>query len=587
MEKLNLIFDKMRNAFYQYTGAITSSFVLAISVILLIDYPNEEPFWLLKLGFTSGLAISLFYAISFIAQRGGNKLLLNLSVLIFLALYYFIILPPTNELFTDSYIFVVFPIFILSHLLVTVGPYLQSPSSENFWHFNKSLFINLFLTGIFTQVLGLGIILAILGVEHLFNIPIDGDIYAQIFFGISIIGSVLIFSLFSDKGLSDLESPRDYPQILKFFTQFILIPLLIIYSIILYAYTFKIIFALKIPRGWVAYLVLTYAVLGILAYLFVHPLGSDQKTKSWVSIFKNLFFFTLYPLIILLFIAIFIRITEYGFTEPRYFVLLLAIWLLGITIYFTFFRNPKLKTIPLSLFITGVLSLSLPFVNVFDVSVNSQKNEFLKILSKHGYLTEGKIDFSKPIKYGHAYDLNDKAYYLKERNHDHFISSFMNEKENKLYTDSNMAFMNIFMDIKEDSVFTEEANQSRYLYITSTQTLVNVREYQYMIIYKPGGKSEFEINGNILKITDSSGFPNKEFTYIDFKGHNLNLTEKFNEFVKDYELKKHPIKTEKIQFSFDNEDFKALITLPALSSVSEGNKKSYSYDSFTILVNLK
>ena len=108
-----------------------------------------------------------------------------------------------------------------------------------------------------------------------------------------------------------------------------------------------------------------------------------------------------------------------------------------------------------------------------------------------------------------------------------------------------------------------------------------------MIIYKPGGKSEFEINGNILKITDSSGFPNKEFTYIDFKGHNLNLTEKFNEFVKDYELKKHPIKTEKIQFSFDNEDFKALITLPDLSSVSEGNKKSYSYDSFTILVNLK
>src|SRR5690606_10472324 len=107
---------------------------------------------------------------------------------------------------------------------------------------------------------------------------------------------------------------------------------------------------------------------------------------------------------------------------------------------------------PLSLFITGVLSLSLPFVNVFDVSVNSQKNEFLKILSKHGYLTEGKIDFSKPIKYGHAYDLNDKAYYLKERNHDHFISSFMNEKENKLYTDSNMAFMNIFMNIKEDSV---------------------------------------------------------------------------------------------------------------------------------------
>ena len=75
----------------------------------------------------------------------------------------------------------------------------------------------------------------------------------------------------------------------QFFTQFILIPLLIIYVVILYFYCAKIVINWQLPRGWVSYLVLAYSIVGIFALLLVHPL-KELKLKSWIVIFSKLFY---------------------------------------------------------------------------------------------------------------------------------------------------------------------------------------------------------------------------------------------------------------------------------------------------------
>lgn len=176
----------------------------------------------------------------------------------------------------------------------------------------------------------------------------------------AIFGSTFIFLLFNAKGLSNLEKESQYPVILKFFTQFVLIPLLIIYLVILYFYSGKILLAWELPRGWVTYLVMAFSIVGILALLLVYPL-KEIKAKSWVVIFSKVFYYSLLPLLILLFTAIFTRVLQYGFTEARYYVLVLAIWLATLTIYYIFYKKASIKFIPISLFCFGIFGLLFPF----------------------------------------------------------------------------------------------------------------------------------------------------------------------------------------------------------------------------------
>ena len=119
--------------------------------------------------------------------------------------------------------------FLSSYSKMSVAP--------NSLSFGRRTGTSLFLTAVFTGVLTGGILLAILAVDKLFDFHISGYRYAQTASFLAIFGSSFIFLLFNEKGLEYLEKEGNYPQILKFFTQFVLIPLLLIYVVILYFYS--------------------------------------------------------------------------------------------------------------------------------------------------------------------------------------------------------------------------------------------------------------------------------------------------------------------------------------------------------------
>ena len=230
-----------------------------------------------------------------------------------------------------------------------------------------------------------------------------------------------------------MEKDGTYPVILKFFTQYILIPLLIIYAVILYFYSAKILLNWELPRGWVSYLILAYSVVGILALLLVHPL-KQESTASWVRVFSRIFYFTLIPLLVLLFTAIFTRILEYGYTEPRYFVLLLAIWLTSVVFYFIITKRATIKFVPISLFAFGLFSLVFPYLNTFSVATRSQKTELKNILNQNKVLKNGKIDFTAKVSDTVADEISNKIGFLVKRDETDFVMNYMNLKYQKIIT---------------------------------------------------------------------------------------------------------------------------------------------------------
>lgn len=533
-KKFKEVFGKSGDIIREYPMVLAMAFLAAISTISYISYDynsQDQSFVYLKFAWVASLGISVMFAIKMLSQRIGKEIILQLFGLVFLVFFYFL-LPLKEKEFTEVYAFLLIPTFILSHLLVSFIAFVRKDQELNFWRFNKNLFINIFLTAVFKGVLTGGIMLAILAVDQLFDFNFKGRCYSYTFSFLSIFGSSFIFLLFNEKGLSYLEKNGDYPVILKFFTQFILVPLLLIYAVILYFYSAKILINWELPRGWVSYLILAYSVVGILAILLVHPL-KDDSTKSWVRIFSNVFYYTLAPLIILLFVAIFTRILEYGYTEPRYFVLIIALWLTTVVLYFIFIRRQTIKFVPVSLFVFGLFSLTFPYINAFSVAKKSQKSELVKSLSDHNLLENGKINFNKEIPNAVANDISDKFSFLAKRKEKDFLINFLATDVKKRYEkdledDQLWRYTSLRSEFKK-IIYVDNKTKGDYLstILTSKSSGIDISAYRqlFKVDYN---NTRFEFENNKFELEIPGAVMKTEFNVV-FNGQKINLLPEFKE----------------------------------------------------------
>lgn len=586
--KFFLILQKIKNLFLRYPLVLLMSLAMAATMIYAIEteVKKEAGFICLKLGIVFSLGISVMFALKILSQRVKKGFLWEILGLFFLVGFYFV-LPKKEDDFNEVYAFLIVPSFILSHLLVAFVAFLKKENSEkNFWQYNKNLFVNFFLTIIFTGVLTGGIELAVVAVENLFNFDFDDKIYLEIFVFFSIFGSTLIFLLFNEEGLEYLEKDGTYPVVLKFFTQFILIPLLIIYVVILYFYSAKILINWELPRGWVSYLVLAYSLVGILALLLVHPLKEDTA-KSWVKIFSKAFYFTLIPLIVLLFTAIFTRVLQYGYTEARYFVLLIALWLSAVILYFIFNKKATIKFIPVSLFLFGLFALVFPYFNTFSVAKRSQKNELEKILIENDLLVNGKIDFNKQVVDTVAYEIGGKFNFLIKRFEKDYIEKFLDDKTKKVVAENDFWNWDLFKNIK----YIGHISSYKYVSLNAKNDLYDVKDYDYVAILNDYF-TEKEIKTNQDTFIIQKTFGNKK-TEFSLKLNEEKSVDLIPEIEKLFE--KHKGNPDKNKFNVDNlfveADFQKYHIKIVFSNISRSEYKTstieYNFNSPVLLIKEK
>lgn len=595
-KKLNDILGKTGVIFQNYAMVLVMAFVAAICMICFVksDYSRTEPaFEFLKLALVSSLGISLFFGLKMLSQRIGRELLLQLFGILILICIYFI-LPNEEKDFTEVYAFLLIPIFLLSHLLVSFIAFIGKNKELNFWQYNKNLFINIFLTVIFTGVLTGGVLLAILAIDKLFDFNFNSNYYSYTFTFFSIFGSCFVFLLFNEKGLHYLERDGVYPVVLKFFTQYILIPLLLIYAIILYFYSAKILMNWELPRGWVSYLILAYSVVGILALLLVHPL-KESATRSWVKVFSTIFYYTLLPLIILLFVAIFTRILEYGFTEPRYFVLIIALWLTVVVAYFIFISRPTIKFVPMSLFTFGLFALVFPYFNAFSTAKRSQKAELINTLRENKLLKNGTIDFNKKITNTLVNDISDKFEFLAKRHQSEFLQSLVGAELQKniaaiiekgsFYKIKNFVrddFKNISYDLSD--LNAEAAPRNRTL--TAKDYNSAIAGYQYLFKAYNYRTNSFNFEGNTVELNlDGNQFQSKFF--LVFNGKKSDLLPEISEFfVKNPGAGETDVSDLYILKKIEGYEFKIMFDNLVRTSLKE-NKDEFNTYSESVLILIK
>ncbi|MES2767418.1 MAG: DUF4153 domain-containing protein [Bacteroidota bacterium] len=395
-----------------------------------IDYRAYDSYkWLLKLTILAFLGISLQFSIAVFTER---KRWNNLGKAVG-ALCGFAVLAGLYFAFDFHEIdYQRFALYALAfHLLTSFASFLKSDEINGFWQFNKEIFLRILTSGLYSGVLYAGLAIAIAAIENLFNIEFINGIYLKLFIVIAGVFNTWFFLSGVPENLGELENSHDYPKALKVFTQYVLLPLVTVYLVILYAYVLKIIIEQLWPQGWVATLVLAFSIAGILSLLLIWPIRNSEG-NSWISTFSKWFYRALLPLSVLLGLAIWRRVSEYGITEERYFVIALAVWLLGITLYFIVSKKQNIKVIPISLFLIS-LAISFGPWGAFEVSKRSQITRLENILVKNGVLKNGKVDISaKEIPGKQAQEVRSIIEYLS---HTHGWETVYTWLENRVAAD--------------------------------------------------------------------------------------------------------------------------------------------------------
>ena len=476
---------------------------------------------------------------------------------------------------------------IALHLLVSFAGFLPKKyNQDEYWEFNKRLFLRILTGGLYSVVLYLGLAIAITAVEKLFNIDIEDKIYGYLFFTIAGIFNTIFF-LNGVPETNNTEHPLtlNYPNGLKNFTQYVLMPLISLYLVILICYETKILVTLSLPIGWVSYLVLVFAIFGILSFLLVHPIATE-KGNLWMRTFNRWFYYLLVPLLGLLFWAILYRIHLYGFTHERYYVLLLSIWLTVVVAYFIIQKQPKIKFIPISMCIAGLLSIIGP-QSADSISKNSQLSRFETYLEK---TEKAKLTFEQ------EQDLSSIVEFLEKNYGVEILLPYTNGKLDTLVKKNKAANSSQIMKALgfqyRDSYYRQEKfeNNNEFYYNFHKNEQQNIENiHGYDMSFSIGTNNDLKCNDclNINNINYSVISSKKDYG-LDLQINQDTIPLKIVDFVKaNPAFEENENSGEKITQKIESPKYSILITYITVSGEIKEKKKTLDRYQIKVLVRIK
>lgn len=230
------------------------------------------------------------------------------------------------------------------------------------------------ISNIYSFIVFVGISGIIFALNSLFKFNFGSSVYLRVAIFSFILFNVVTF--FSDfPKVRDSFTDYKYPKAFRILLVYIITPIVIIYTAILLAYFVKILVLWQIPNNLIVNLVIWFASFSIVYLFFL----SRVETITFINKFKIVFPFTLFPLLGMMFFAIYLRIKEYGMTENRYIVIAVGLWIFLSLIYYIFYRENSNISIPIFLSVI-ILITGLGPASATSLSIRSQNARFEKLL---------------------------------------------------------------------------------------------------------------------------------------------------------------------------------------------------------------
>lgn len=290
--------------------------------------------------------------------------------------------------------------FTVSHTLLlgglalapAVAPYLaRLPSQSTVWQYNHKWVIAFLAAFLGALLANLSYLIILSTTDSLFNVKLDDHN--------GTLGSALAWPLIFPWIWLAL-SPRDFTETAKtgaameftsravaLLVSYILIPVATVLSLLLAAYVVKILLQGSFNTARLGLMSLCYGIGIMLVALMAYP---QREESRYVGLFWRTFPFLLIAPSVLFFPALWIRVSEYGWTPWRYFALILGVWAAAIAVISLLPRlREDLRLIPGLLAVLLAMTAFGPW-GVADVSAHSQYARLERLLTEKGWLVDGQ-----------------------------------------------------------------------------------------------------------------------------------------------------------------------------------------------------
>lgn len=301
----------------------------------------------------------------------------------------------TGQIFLDFSVGVCFGVAIFTVLF-----YRRQPDDRQFWNYSRSIIVHGIFSFAFALALMLGLYLAVLFVI-LLGLPLQfGHIAAFCMF--------VVFPVFTicyvPRGEERFNNSLIFSKLLKIVTQYLLLPFIALYFVIIYFYLFTILAQWSLPDGKITYIVTASVALYLMLLLLGYPAYAEGESRIFRFLARWGALIAL-PLVILMSVSICYRINQYGFTIRRGYVVALNLWFYGVLIFLFVTKSLKIKWIPISFAIVFLLVSIGPW-SISEISFRQVSHRFLSVCHQAHLFQNGKIDEEKL----HSYYISNKLF---------------------------------------------------------------------------------------------------------------------------------------------------------------------------------
>ncbi len=192
-------------------------------------------------------------------------------------------------------------------------------------------------------------------------------------------------------------------------------PALVVYALLLHSYVIKILIAMSLPRGGVAYL-----VFGFILTAFVVRVLRELVEKRVADWFYDRFSFVMLVPTLLFWVGAARRVGEYGLTAPRVYLLVCGC-VMTLAVIFFFLRSGRYSWLFASAFVLFAAVAYVPALSPERIGMRSQRTRFerlgreLGMLDAEGRFVRRRVPLSDSVRRADYADFFSAMHYVERR----------------------------------------------------------------------------------------------------------------------------------------------------------------------------
>jgi|GEM_PF-1411438 len=395
--------ESLKQVWVRFPLSILSLVILTFSWLLITDfaygvccldgfrlYLFTNLYFFFRLAIVAAIGVVLFTIIRLYwesQQVDQNRLLVYYAIGLIILSLVFVIFPWQTQDLALQYVYQTFLLGLALVFLFLIVPFVYSYTNQGVWSFWYSMGYNFVIAYAFGLIINLGLSSALGFASFLFNLDIPPKIYVMLLV-LSVITFGTWYFLASLPDIKSILAHKEvvYPKYLKFLAKYILPFIFAVYLLILYIYSFRIVITQNWPFNQVALPVVWFVIIGFGAVILLFP----WLQELWAKRLSQIIYISLLPIMAVYFLAVGLRINDFGWTIDRYLLVVFGIWVVLISLYFLISSKPLLKTWSVSIVLI-LLVVSFGPWGIFAVSKTDQLQRLKEVLQAQGLLVDGKI----------------------------------------------------------------------------------------------------------------------------------------------------------------------------------------------------